>query len=37
VDADKVDASFKNGVLTVTIPKLEPEKNKARTIEIKAA
>ena len=37
VDADKVDASFKKGVLTVTIPKLEPEESKARTIDIKAA
>lgn len=37
MDADKVDASFKKGVLTVTIPKLEPEKSKARTIDIKAA
>ena len=37
VDADKVDASFRKGVLTVTIPKVEPEETKARTIDIKAA
>ena len=37
VDADQVNASFKNGVLTISIPKLEPEKSKARTIDIKAA
>lgn len=37
VDADQVNAAFKKGVLTVTIPKLEPEKSKARTIDIKAA
>ncbi|QHI69554.1 Hsp20/alpha crystallin family protein [Tichowtungia aerotolerans] len=37
MDADKVDASFKKGILTVLIPKLEPERSKARTIDIKAA
>lgn len=37
VDADHVDAAFKKGVLTVTIPKIEPEQSKARTIDIKAA
>jgi len=37
LDAEKVDASFSKGVLTVSIPKLEPEKSKARTIDIKAA
>lgn len=36
VDADQVDASFKNGVLTINIPKLEPEQSKTRTIDIKA-
>lgn len=36
IDAGKVSASFKKGVLTVTIPKTEPEKSKARTIDIKA-
>ncbi len=36
IDAGKVGASFKKGVLTVTIPKTEPEKSKTRTIEIKA-
>lgn len=37
VDAEKVDASFKQGVLTITVPKLETEKSKARTIDIKAS
>ena len=37
VDADNVNASFKKGVLTITIPKLEPEQSKVRTIDIKAA
>jgi len=37
MNADQVEATFKKGVLTVTIPKLEPEKSKARTIDIKAA
>jgi len=37
VDAEHVDAAFKNGVLTINIPKLEPEQSKARTISIKAA
>lgn len=36
-DTERVDASFKKGVLTVRIPKLEPEKSKVRTIGIKAA
>ena len=36
MDTDQVNASFKKGVLTVRIPKLEPEKSKARTIDIKA-
>ncbi len=35
VDAEKVSASFKKGVLTVTVPKSEPEKSKTRTIDIK--
>lgn len=37
VNADQVDASFKKGILTVTVPKVEPEERKARTIDIKAA
>lgn len=37
VDTEHVDAAFKNGVLTVNIPKLEPEQSKARTIDIKTA
>jgi len=36
IDEDKVSAAFKKGVLTVTIPKSEPEKSKTRTINIKA-
>lgn len=36
IDAEKVSASFKKGVLTVTIPKTEPGKSKAHTIQIKA-
>lgn len=35
-DPEKVKASFRKGVLTVTVPKIEPEKSKARTIDIKA-
>lgn len=35
VDTGKVDATFKNGVLTVTLPKL-PEKPGAKKIEIKS-
>jgi HSP20 family protein len=36
IDAANIKAAFKKGVLTVTIPKTEPEKSKARTIDIKA-
>jgi HSP20 family protein len=37
VDNDKIEASFKKGVLTVTLPK-KPEAQKAvKTIDIKAA
>lgn len=36
-DADKVDASFKNGVLTVTLPRKAQEQPKGRSIEIKKA
>lgn len=35
VDADHVDASFRNGVLTVTLPKNEKAHDKARRIEIR--
>lgn len=34
VEADKIDASFKDGVLTVSLPKVE--KSKPRQVEIKA-
>jgi HSP20 family protein len=36
IDPEKVSASFKKGVLTVRIPKVEAEKSQARTIDIKA-
>jgi HSP20 family protein len=36
VDGDKVDASFKNGVLTVTMPKLPELKETRRKIAIKS-
>jgi HSP20 family protein len=35
VDADKVEASFKNGVLTVTLPKTPEAQKKDKRIEIK--
>ena len=35
MDADKVDAKFKNGVLTVTIPKLPEARQKAKKIDVK--
>jgi len=35
VDFDKAEASFKNGVLTVMLPKTEEAKRKHRKIEIK--
>ena len=37
VDADKIEAVFKNGVLTVTLPKTAEARNKAKTITVKAA
>ncbi|HEX5037392.1 MAG TPA: Hsp20/alpha crystallin family protein [bacterium] len=37
VDAAKVEAAFKNGVLTVTLPKSEKSKETSRKIPIKAA
>ncbi|WP_424140303.1 Hsp20/alpha crystallin family protein [Roseomonas chloroacetimidivorans] len=36
VDPDKIEASFKNGVLTVTLPKRPESQNKAKRIAIKA-
>lgn len=35
VDGEKVKASFKKGVLKVSLPKVEPEVKKAKKIEIK--
>jgi HSP20 family protein len=35
VDADKVEASFKNGVLTVTMPKTSEAQKKEKRIEVK--
>jgi HSP20 family protein len=35
VDEDKVDAKFRNGVLTITLPKSEKPEAKARRIEVK--
>ena len=35
VDVDKVEATFKKGVLNITLPKLEPAKRSQRKIEIK--
>ena len=37
VDADKIAASFKNGVLKVTLPKTAEAQKPAKTIEVKAA
>ena len=36
VDADKVSASFKDGVLSISIPKAGPPPEKARRVEIKS-
>ncbi|HET6969675.1 MAG TPA: Hsp20/alpha crystallin family protein [Phenylobacterium sp.] len=36
VDSDRVDASFRNGVLTVTLPKNEKARDKTRRIEVRA-
>jgi len=37
VDADKIDASFKKGVLTVTLPKKPEAQKAAKKIDVKAA
>ena len=37
VDADKIEASFKNGVLKVTLPKTAEAKKAAKKIEVKVA
>jgi HSP20 family protein len=37
VQQDKIEAAFQKGVLTVTLPKAEPEESKAKKIEIKTA
>ena len=36
IDQEKIEASFKNGLLTVILPKSETEKRKVRQIEVKA-
>lgn len=35
IDKEKIDASFENGILTVTMPKKEEEKSSKKTIEVK--
>ncbi|MHC4855975.1 MAG: Hsp20/alpha crystallin family protein, partial [Planctomycetota bacterium] len=35
VDQEKIDASFKKGVLTVKLPKVPVEETKAKKIDIK--
>jgi HSP20 family protein len=37
VDADKIEATFKNGVLTVTLPKTAEARKNTKTITVKAA
>ncbi|MDE2375810.1 Hsp20/alpha crystallin family protein [Bradyrhizobium sp.] len=37
IDADKIGASFKNGVLKVTLPKTAEAQKPAKTIEVKAS
>jgi HSP20 family protein len=37
VEADKIDANFKNGVLTVTLPKSAEAQKKEKTIAVKKA
>jgi HSP20 family protein len=36
VDADKIDASFKNGVLTVVLPKTAEARKQEKRIAVKA-
>lgn len=36
VDAEKVEATFKNGVLVIKLPKIEPEQRVARRISVKS-
>ena len=35
VDAERVDAAYQNGILTLTLPKYDPVESAARRIEIK--
>ena len=37
VDANKIEATFKNGVLKVTLPKTAEAQKSAKKIEVKAA
>jgi HSP20 family protein len=37
VDVEKISATFKNGVLTVTLPKIAEAQKPAKTIDVKAA
>ena len=37
VNADKIEATFKNGVLKVVLPKTEEAQKPAKTIDVKAA
>jgi HSP20 family protein len=37
VDADKIEATFKKGVLTVTLPKKAESQKPAKKVEVKAA
>jgi HSP20 family protein len=37
VDADKIEANFKNGVLTVTLPKTPQKEKSEKKIAIKTA
>jgi HSP20 family protein len=37
VDADKIEANFKKGILTITLPKKAEAQKPAKTIEVKAA
>jgi HSP20 family protein len=37
IDANKIDASFKNGVLTIDLPKTKEAQEKVKQIQVKAA